>query len=204
MRENFQRRSFAMSNFQEKIGVRDWFRFSHPFADRKEKYLNNDYECLILGTFPSVASRDYGYFYGNSTNGFWEYLGEIFSENLIDMSKESREDWMDKNRIAIYDVVESYEGLDWYSNDEALYRCGEKHEYCLDFVRGFLQKNENSKIMFTSKKAQDRFEKFIKREIANNVELVYLPSPSRTNRTKTKENKIKEWQDAFKKAGLIK
>ena len=195
-----------MSENQEKISARDWFRFRHPFADRKEKYLSKagDYKCLILGTFPSVASRDYGYFYGNSTNGFCEYLGDVFNVDLMEKSKEQREEWLNQNGIALYDVVESYEGLDWYSNDEALYRCGEKHEYCLDFVRGFLQKNEKSKIMFTSKKAQDRFEKFIKNEIVNNVELVYLPSPSRTNRTKTKENKIKEWREAFKKAGLIK
>ena len=219
MRENFQRRSFAMSDFMKEIRVVSWYKIFHPFADRKEKYLSrNDYEYLILGTFPSIASRDYGYFYGNSTNGFWEYLDEIFNSDLIEKSKEQKEEWLNEKRIALYDIVESYEGAEWYSNDQALFGCGKEHQYSLDFVYEFLQKNKKSKVMVTSIEVKNKFRsKFVCRGVKKSErteqnlyfekiesELFYLPSPSGTNRTKTKENKIKEWREAFEKAGLTK
>ena len=206
-----------MSDFMKEVKVVPWYKIFHPFADRKEKYLSrNDYECLILGTFPSVASRDYGYFYGNSTNGFWEYLDEIFNTDLIEKSKEQREEWLNQRKIALYDIVESYEGAEWYSNDQMLFGCGKEHQYSLDFVYEFLQKNKKAKVMVTSREVENKFRsKFICKGIKKSerteqnlyfeeIELFYLPSPSQSNQYDSKAEKKEKWKNAFKDVGLIK
>lgn len=208
-----------MSDFMKEVRVVPWYKIFHPFADRKEKYLSrNDYECLILGTFPSIASRDYGYFYGNSTNGFWEYLDYVFKVGLIEKSKEQREEWLNQRKIALYDIVESYEGTEWYSNDQMLFGCGKEHQYSLDFVYEFLQKNKKAKVMVTSREVENKFRsKFICKGIKKSErteqnlyfekiepELFYLPSPSQLNQYNSKKEKKEKWQSAFEKAGLIK
>lgn len=121
---------------------------------------------------------------------------------------------LDKQGIALYDIVESYEGCDWYSDDNSLFNCGKNHEYSVDFVYDFLTKYPNAKIMVTSKKVEEKFKaNFIckgKKQSERNekhlffekVTIYYLPSPSRRNYQPKKEKK-EEWLRAFKDAGLI-
>ena len=44
-------------------------------------------KVLILGSFPSVKSREEGFYYANKTNRFWKILEEIYDEKIED--KES-------------------------------------------------------------------------------------------------------------------
>lgn len=196
-----------MNEFKKKIKDMDmdWFEFTYPFANRKEIYLSGKYhyKCLILGTFPSKASRDNGYFYGNKTNEFWEYLGYVFDADLIKMPKEQKEDWINNRGIAIYDIVESYEGFNWYSNDKDLFTCGKKHIYCLEFVENFLDQYKETKIMFTSRKAENKFKSEFKHCDYTSSQLFYLPSPSRLNRSMNSDEKRNQWRNAFKEAKLI-
>ena len=41
---------------------------------------NSESKILILGSFPSVKSREIGFFYGHPQNRFWCVLAELFSE----------------------------------------------------------------------------------------------------------------------------
>ena len=50
------------------------------FADLK--YIEPDAKVVILGTFPSEASRD-TFFYHKSTNQFWKIMSEIFGDTSI-------------------------------------------------------------------------------------------------------------------------
>ena len=193
-----------MSENPKKIGVKDWYRFKHLFADRKEKYLSKgNYKCLILGTFPSEESKKRGFFYGNKSNAFWEFLGGVFDVDLKDKDLKVKEDWLDMRGIALYDIVESYEGLDWYSNDGALFGYGKGHKYSVDFVYEFMQKNQNARIMVTSKKVEDKFKQEFSKKISS-VDLLYLPSPSGSNRSMTGDEKRARWKKEFENAGLLK
>ena len=48
---------------------------SHPF----EPIYNQESEILILGSFPSVKSREEHFYYGNIHNRFWKVLAAVFS-----------------------------------------------------------------------------------------------------------------------------
>ena len=53
--------------------------------------IDNDCKILILGSFPSVKSREIGFYYGNKQNRFWKILAEYFDEMIeddIDYKKE--------------------------------------------------------------------------------------------------------------------
>jgi G:T/U-mismatch repair DNA glycosylase len=41
-----------------------------------------DSKILILGSFPSVKTREYGFFYGHPQNRFWPLLERIFGVKL--------------------------------------------------------------------------------------------------------------------------
>ena len=43
---------------------------------------NNEAEILILGSFPSVKSREEGFFYGHPQNRFWKVMARICNESL--------------------------------------------------------------------------------------------------------------------------
>lgn len=63
-------------------------------------------EILILGSFPSVASRKSNFYYGNPRNKFWETIAKIYNENLPKTIEEKIE-FLYKNKIALWDIVES-------------------------------------------------------------------------------------------------
>ena len=63
-----------------------------------------DSKILILGSFPSVKTREYGFFYGHPQNRFWPLMEKIFDMKLsIDI--EERKSFLLANHIAMYDVI---------------------------------------------------------------------------------------------------
>ena len=61
---------------------------------------------LILGSFPSVKSREQSFFYGHPRNRFWPVLAAIFREDTP-QTLEEKKAFLCRNRIALYDVIES-------------------------------------------------------------------------------------------------
>lgn len=67
-------------------------------------FYNKNSEILILGSFPSVASRKEGFYYAHPKNRFWKVLSNIFNEEIID-----KKAFLDKHHIALFDVCASCE-----------------------------------------------------------------------------------------------
>lgn len=63
---------------------------------------------LILGSFPSVRSREEGFYYGHPRNRFWKVISELLCEPLPLTIPEKRELLL-KSRIALWDVCSSCE-----------------------------------------------------------------------------------------------
>ncbi len=63
-----------------------------------------DAKILILGSFPSVKTREYGFFYGHPKNRFWPLLERIFEEET-GADIEERREFLLKHHIAAYDVI---------------------------------------------------------------------------------------------------
>lgn len=66
-----------------------------------------DSELLILGSFPSVKSRQVDFYYGNPRNRFWGMLCGFFGERAE--SAEERRSFLLAHRIALWDAVTACE-----------------------------------------------------------------------------------------------
>lgn len=63
-------------------------------------------QILILGSFPSVKSREQQFYYGHPKNRFWDVLAEIFEENPPKQIEE-KQNFLLRHKIALWDVIES-------------------------------------------------------------------------------------------------
>ena len=63
---------------------------------------------LILGSFPSVKSREIDFYYGNKQNRFWRMIFGYFGENTPESTEEKRK-FLKRRKIALWDMVISCE-----------------------------------------------------------------------------------------------
>ena len=61
-------------------------------------------EVLILGSFPSVKSREISFYYGNKQNRFWKTVCAFFGEDVPD-SVEGKKAFLLRRKIALWDMV---------------------------------------------------------------------------------------------------
>ena len=61
---------------------------------------------LILGSFPSVRSREAEFYYGNPQNRFWQVLANVFGEPLP-RTNEERQTLILRHDLALWDVIAS-------------------------------------------------------------------------------------------------
>lgn len=61
---------------------------------------------LILGSFPSVKSREMMFFYGHPQNRYWKVLAALFGEK-VPMTVPERKSFLLRNHIAAWDVIAS-------------------------------------------------------------------------------------------------
>lgn len=76
----------------------------HPL----EPIYNNESKVLILGTMPSVKSREQEFYYAHPKNRFWKTLSKVYNEEIGTTTKE-RKDFLYKHNIALFDVLKSCE-----------------------------------------------------------------------------------------------
>lgn len=69
---------------------------------------NADSRLLILGSFPSVKSREAQFFYHHPQNRFWKLLAALFHEPVPTTISEKK-DFLLRNHIAVWDVIASCE-----------------------------------------------------------------------------------------------
>lgn len=61
-------------------------------------------KILILGSFPSVKSREVSFYYGNKQNRFWATVCSFFGEE-IPASVEGKKEFLLRRKIALWDMV---------------------------------------------------------------------------------------------------
>ena len=69
---------------------------------------DKDSRVLILGSFPSVKSREVNFYYGHKQNRFWKMLCGYFDE-AIPETVEEKKAFLKRNKIALWDMVISCE-----------------------------------------------------------------------------------------------
>lgn len=71
-------------------------------------FVEEDSTILILGSIPSVKSREAGFYYMHPQNRFWHVLTEVFQDAYPE-SLEDKKAFLKKHKIALYDVLDSCE-----------------------------------------------------------------------------------------------
>lgn len=74
-----------------------------------DAFFDEDSRVLILGTIPSPKSREQGFYYGHPQNRFWKVLADVLGEKVVPQTVEERKKFLKRNRIALWDVLESCE-----------------------------------------------------------------------------------------------
>ena len=79
-------------------------RIIHPF----EALYNENSKVLILGSFPSVKSREVSFFYGHPRNRFWKVIPALFGEEEP-VTIEKKKELILRRNLALWDSIHSCE-----------------------------------------------------------------------------------------------
>lgn len=148
-----------------------------------EPVFDKNSKILILGSFPSVKSREVNFFYGHPQNRFWKVLAAVFEEEVPTTTEEKRL-FLLEHHIAVWDVIKScdIEG----SSDSSI-----KNVVAND-LSGILSLANIEHIFVNGKKAEQFYKKYIEKEI--NRKAVCLPSTSPANAAWSLERLAGEWK----------
>lgn len=139
-------------------------------------------KVLILGSFPSVKSREEMFFYGHPQNRFWKVLARVFDEDVPKDIPEKKE-FLHRNHIALWDVICScdIEG----SSDSSIRNVTPNN------LRIVLDNASIDRIYVNGKTAEKYYKKYIEKDIG--VKAVCLPSTSPANAAWNPDRLVEAW-----------
>ena len=143
-------------------------------------------ETLILGSFPSVRSRESGFFYGHPQNRFWRVLAGVFSD-AVPASTAEKTDFLHRHRIALWDVIASCEITG--SSDSSI-----KNVIPND-ISALLSHTPITRIFVNGKTAEKYYRKYIRPSVGTDA--ILLPSTSPANAAWSLGQLIEEWKTAI-------
>ncbi len=151
----------------------------HPI----EPVYNASSRVLILGSFPSVKSREQKFFYGHKQNRFWKVLAQLIGTETPGTIEEKR-DFLLRNHIAVWDVIASctIEG----SSDSSI------RDVVPNDLTRILEAARIQKIFVNGGKAGVLYKRYIYPQ--NGVEAIKLPSTSPANAAFSLDRLIREWK----------
>lgn len=156
----------------------------HPF----EPFYDKDSEILILGSFPSVGSREAGFYYGHKSNRFWMVLACIFGEG-VPVTITQKKDFLKSHRIALWDVIESCEVEN--SADSSI------RNVKVNDVNSVLKDSNIKKIITNGNLASKLYNTHLVK--LTGIKAVNLPSTSAANASYSLERLCKKWAEAIDK-----
>lgn len=138
---------------------------------------------LILGSLPSVKSREKNFYYMHPMNRFWKILSLVYEEDFIGADTNQKISLLRKYHIALYDVIESCDILG--SSDATITNVSP-----VDIAKIIVNSNVRN-IYLNGRKAYDLFVKYNPKlkKIA-----IYLPSTSPANARFSVERLYKQWE----------
>lgn len=147
-----------------------------PIYDEKSR-------VLILGTFPSVKSREQNFYYGHPQNRFWRLLAALTGQEVPVTIPEKKE-FLLKNGIAVWDVVHScrIEG----SSDSSI------KDVVANDISDILKLTGNIAVFTNGGKAHSLYQKYLYPLCG--VEDIKLPSTSPANAAFSLDRLIQEWE----------
>ena len=155
---------------------------THPF----KPIFDENSKILILGSFPSVISRKFGFYYANPQNRFWRVLAGILNAPLSE-SIDEKIKFLLAHRIAIYDAAISCEIKG--SSDAKMTAVAPAN------LQPIFKTANITQVYANGGKAHEICEKHLKTQILNATgkEPIKLPSTSPANANFSFERLVQEW-----------
>ena len=156
----------------------EYQHITHPFSP----VYDGESKLLILGSLPSVKSRENAFYYGHPQNRFWDVLAALYgaeTPNTID----GKTDLLLANQIALWDVVFSCDIRG--SSDSSI------RNVVPNNLQIVLRNSKVRTIFANGKKAAALYQKY---QFADTgIEIITLPSTSPANAVWTLERLCEAW-----------
>ena len=159
-------------------------KVNHEFGP----YVNKDSKVLILGSIPSVKSREFGFYYMHPQNRFWKIISDLFEEDFPETIDEKK-DFLKRNKIALWDVLDTCEIEG--SSDSSI-----KNPKVND-IKKLIKGTDVKYIFVTGKKALELYNKYCYNDVL--IEAIYLPSTSGANCSFSYDDLKREYEILVKK-----
>ena len=156
---------------------------SHDF----EPVFDENSKVLILGTFPSVKSRENQFYYGHPQNRFWKVIAGL-TESEVPQTIEEKKKLLLEQGIAIWDVIESCDIIG--SSDSSI-----KNVVPAD-IESVVANSKIQNIYANGGTAKKLYEKYSQKKTGR--EIIGLPSTSPANAAYSLERLLECWQDVKK------
>lgn len=155
----------------------------HGFGPEFDK----ESKVLILGSFPSVKSREISFYYGHPRNRFWFILSKFFNAEMP-KSIDDKRTFVHLHHVALYDVIDSCEIVG--SSDASI-----KNVVTTDIFQ-ILNKAKIAKILCNGATSGRLFEKYQLPQLGA-VSYEILPSTSPANAASSFERLYEIWAKAL-------
>lgn len=143
---------------------------------------NKDSKILILGSFPSVKSREAKFYYHHPQNRFWKLMGKLFNCDCITI--EEKKECLLNHHIALWDVIQSCEING--SSDSSI------KNIKVNDIQKIINESQIEKIFTNGKKSYELYNKYCFKEV--NIKAIPLPSTSPANATYSLEKLYDIWK----------
>ncbi len=163
--------------------VQTYTHVSHDF----EPVFDENSKVLILGTFPSVKSRENRFYYGHPQNRFWKVIAGL-TESEVPQTIEEKKKLLLEHGIAIWDVIESCDIIG--SSDSSI-----KNVVPADIER-VVANSKIQNIYANGGTAKKLYEKYSQKKTGR--EIIGLPSTSPANAAYSLERLLECWQEVKK------
>lgn len=140
-------------------------------------------KILILGSFPSVKSREQLFFYGHPQNRFWRVTSSVFERDVPETIEEKKR-FLLSCRIAVWDVIASCDITG--SSDSSI-----KNAVAND-IGMILKRADIEKIFVNGETAYKYYNKYLKDKLG--IEAICLPSTSPANAAWSQQKLIEAWK----------
>ena len=151
----------------------------HPFPPLYDE----NSRILILGSFPSVKSREVQFFYGHPQNRFWKVMAAVFEEETpLDISE--KKEFLLGNNIALWDVIKSCEIVG--SSDSSI------KDVTPNDLGPILENSQIDRIFVNGKTAERYYKKYTEKAIGRDA--ICLPSTSPANAAWSLDRLIEAWR----------
>ena len=151
----------------------------HPFPPLYDEQSTT----LILGSFPSIKSREAMFFYGHPQNRFWRVLASLFEQNLP-MTITEKKEMVLRHHLALWDSIHSCTVTG--SSDNSI------KDVVPNDISQIIRESKVNRIFCNGTLSHKMYMKYI--FLSTGIEAIKLPSTSPANAAYSLEKLLAAWR----------